>query len=99
MRSVTADVSSVALADPPTPSDQFVDLDGATFRECFDRQPFLIGHHLVDHPLFALPRLLELCRALPAENVEFNAGNIPICLDPALTPRNGLSAEETIRRI
>jgi len=65
----------------------------------FDRRPFLIRHRLVDHPLFALPRLMELSRALPADNVEYNAGNIPISLAPELTPRNGLSADETIRRI
>src|SRR5207247_1374578 len=69
------------------------------FRVFFNRQPFLIGHHLVDHPLFALPRLIELSRALPDKDVEYNAGEVPISIDPKVTPRTGLGIEETIRRI
>jgi hypothetical protein len=79
--------------------EQWLDIDSETFRDCFDDRPFLIGHYLADHPLFALPRLIELSRTLPAEHVEYNAGDLPISLDPHLTPRNGLSVEETIRRI
>lgn len=92
---VTGDPGAV----PGAVKNPLLTIDAREFRERFDRQPFLIGHRLTDHPLFALPRLLELCRMLPAENVEYNAGNIPICVAPELTPRNGLSAEETIRRI
>src|SRR5262249_24404140 len=54
---------------------------------------------LVDHPLFSLPRLLQLARALPEDRVEYNAGDLAVNTDPALTPRTGLSAEETVRRI
>ena len=74
-------------------------MDARVFRECFDRVPFLIGHRLVANPLFELPRLLRLAQTLPEANVEYNAGNIPVNLAPDSTPRNGLSAEETIRRI
>lgn len=77
----------------------YLDIDPAAFRENFDRRPFLIGHRLVHHPLFSLPRLIELARKLPAENVEYNAGNLPLSQDPATTPRTGLSIEETIHRI
>jgi len=76
-----------------------LEVEAHTFAECFDRRPFLIGHHLVGHPLFELPRLIRLSRTLPEAHVEYNAGDIPINLPPAQTPRNGLSAEETIRRI
>jgi hypothetical protein len=65
----------------------------------FGRAPFAVGHRLVGHPLFELPRLIELARRLPEAKVEYNAGNVPITLDPKRTPRNGLSAEETLRRI
>ena len=65
----------------------------------FGEAPFLVGHRLTRHPLFHLPRLVELARTLPAAQVEYNAGDVPVNLDPAATPRNGLSAEETIRRI
>ncbi len=70
-----------------------------TFRAAFNRRPFLVRHRLADEPLFALPRLIELARSLPAEFVEYNAGNLPLSIDSRLTPRNGLSVEETIRRI
>jgi len=69
------------------------------FRAQFARVPFLIGHNLAGHELFSLPRLVELAQRLPGSQVEYNAGEVPIGLDPTRTPRNGLSPEETIRRI
>src|SRR5262249_59171553 len=74
-------------------------IDPVRFRERFARLPFVVRHGLSDHPLFALPRLIELARALPADPVEYNAGDVPVSLDPARTPRTGLSIDETIRRI
>jgi hypothetical protein len=76
-----------------------LDLDLASVRRRFPHQPFTIRHHLVGHPLFALDRLVELARSLPPANVEYNAGDLPLTVDPAVTPQNGLSIEETIRRI
>ncbi len=76
-----------------------LDLERGLMREDFGEAPFLVRHRLAAHPLFELPRLVELARALPAAQVEYNAGDVPITLDPAATPRNGLSAEETVRRI
>jgi Cupin-like domain len=71
----------------------------ATFTAQFARTPFLLPHHLCGHELFSLGRLVELSKRLPAAQVEYNAGEVPVGLDPARTPRNGLSPEETIRRI
>ena len=76
-----------------------LELESSGFRDQFSRTPFLVRHHLADHPLFALSKLVELSRRLPASRVEYNAGNVPLTLDPANTPQTGLSAEETIRRI
>ena len=81
------------------PGERFLDIDRDAFRASFDRRPFLIGHELANHPLFEISRLLRLCRSLPESNVEYNAGNIPVSVAPERTPGNGLSAEETIRRI
>lgn len=81
------------------PVGPLLEFDPDRFRADFDRRPFLIRHRLADHPLFALPRLIELARALPEKQVEYNAGDVPVSLDPAQTPRTGLSVEETIRRI
>jgi hypothetical protein len=64
-----------------------------------DRRPFTVRHQLAAHPAFAIDRIIELARRLPADRVEYNAGDLPITQDPTLTPRNGLSVEETIRRI
>jgi hypothetical protein len=77
----------------------FLQIDPQRFQERFDRQPFLVRHRLDDHPLFSLPRLIELARALPEDQVEYNAGDVPVSLDPTRTPRTGLSIDETIRRI
>lgn len=76
-----------------------LDLSAKTFGAHFGVRPFLVRHWLATHELFSLARLVELSRILPASQVEYNAGEVPIGLDPARTPRNGLSPEETIRRI
>ena len=81
------------------PAAPLLQIDTDAFRGSFDRRPFLIGHDLTNHPLFESSRLMRLCRSLPETSVEYNAGNIPISVDPKRTPGNGLSAEETIRRI
>lgn len=74
-------------------------LEHEELKASLGKAPFLVGHGLAAHPLFALPRLVELAQRLPAAQVEYNAGDLPVSQDPARTPRNGLSAEETIRRI
>ena len=78
---------------------KYLELDNAAFHSQFGRTPFLVGHRLAGHELFSLPRLVELSRRLPADRVEYNPGDVPVNLDPAKTPRSGLSVEETIRRI
>jgi hypothetical protein len=74
-------------------------LEPGEFARKFSRAPFLIGHNLASHPLFDAARLLELAKRLPESNIEYNAGKLPVSISNALTPRNGLSVEETIRRI
>lgn len=80
-------------------TDHLLDLDAAEFAAKIDREPFFIVHRLCEHPLFELPRLVELLRSLPEGSIEYNAGDFPMSIDLKLTPRNGLSPEETIRRI
>lgn len=79
--------------------NRYLQISESVFRENFDHAPFLIEHNLVTHPLFQLSKLIELSQRLPDRFVEYNAGNVPISLDPSKTPRTGLSIEETIRRI
>lgn len=99
MRLVAVEKPTAAPAAAADGKHALLEIDPAAFREHFDRRPFLIGHRLVGHPLFELPRLLQLAKSLPETCVEYNAGNLPISVDPSQTPRTGLSAEETIRRI
>lgn len=76
-----------------------LELDPQAFRTQFPQRPFIVKHRLADHPLFAVPRLLELARALPASCVEYNEGRISADMGGRVSPQTGLSAEETIRRI
>ena len=76
-----------------------LDLPLESFEKQFPKEPFLIKHHLTNHPLFAIDRLLALSKALPESCVEYNKGDIPVNMDYKASPRTGLSAEETIRRI
>ncbi len=57
-----------------------VTADAATFREHFDRKPFCLEHGWSGHPLFHLPRLLELAEALQRDPhcVAFDAGDIRV---------------------
>ncbi len=97
---MTTAVLEPLLRIAPEPNhDSLLDVDPVEFARCFDRRPFLIGHHLCDHPLFDLERLLQLAKDLPESHIEYNAGTLPVNQDQAKTPRNGLSPEETIQRI
>jgi hypothetical protein len=82
------------MAAPP-----WLELDPAAMRARFGRRAFAVRHRLAGHPLFTLERLVGLARRLPAAKLEYNAGDVPITLDPKRAPLNGLSPEETIRRI
>jgi len=79
--------------------NQWLSYNESEFLQKFTREPFVIDHQLCDHPLFAMDRLLELVKRLPEKNIEYNAGKIPVSVSHDQTPRNGLSAEETVRRI
>jgi cupin-like protein len=68
-------------------------------RAQFNKRPFHVKHRLTDHPLFELPRLMELARALPPDCIEYNSGELQTNQDPKLTPMNGLSITDTIARI
>jgi hypothetical protein len=85
--------------DKSIPRTKWLEIDGDEFARDFEQCGFVIGHHLSGHPLFELPRLVELSKTLPAASVEYNAGDVPVSLDPGKTPYTGLSVEETIRRI
>lgn len=65
----------------------------------FNRRAFEVHHRLAGHKLFSLERLVELASSVPAGQIEYNAGDLPVGQDPARTPGNGLSVAETVRNI
>ncbi|USI75681.1 cupin-like domain-containing protein [Sphingopyxis sp. USTB-05] len=65
----------------------------------YPQQAGLLHHHLPDHPLLSLEALATLGENLPASEVEYNPGNVPIGIRPEDVPSNGLSIGETIRTI
>lgn len=98
-------MTSLVLDSPLHTTDHYeenrnlLEFDPIEFAEKFDRHPFLIKHRLCEHPLFDLDRLLKLAQTLPESHIEYNAGTLPVNQDQKLTPRTGLSVDETIRRI
>ncbi len=78
---------------------KLLEIEKTQFYNFFPKKPFKIKHHLLNHSLFSIERLLELSRSLPPANVEYNEGNISINMDYKASPRTTLSVEETIRRI
>ena len=90
--------SAPAPHDGRLPAPSWLSLDPRA-RQQFDKSPFTIGHRLAEQPLLTLPALIELARRLPADSVEYNAGDLPLNQDPALTPRTGLSIQDTLRDI
>jgi len=80
-------------------SSKFLIREAEIFRQRFNRSPFMIEHRLQDHPLLRLPSLVELSRRLKPESVKYNEGNLAVGDNLEKAPVNGLSIEETIRRI
>ena len=79
--------------------NKLLQIDATEFSSNFNRRPFFIGHDLVDHPLFSLPRLIELSRILPEEHVIYHSGEIRPNTKLYGGAQTGLSSEETIRQI
>lgn len=69
------------------------------FAAAYPERPTLIDHGLVDHPLLQLDALAALATRIRPVDAEYNRADLPVGVDPADTPSNGLSIEETIRSI
>jgi hypothetical protein len=61
--------------------------------------PFAVKHNLADNPLFEIPRLLELQKALPQDRTLYYPGDVEVNTDRKTIPATGLTPEETIRQI
>jgi quercetin dioxygenase-like cupin family protein len=71
----------------------------AEFDSAYPEVPLKLGHDMTGHPLFTLEALAGLATRLDPQHVEYNAGNLPVGIDPDDVPGNGLSIAETIRSI
>ncbi len=99
-QTLTAESLSSRADDAPRPrTGRLLELNAETLRRNFNRRGFLLGHRLAGHPLFELPRLLELARRLPTEDVRYNSGRVSVETGLYRGAHNGLSIEETIRQI
>jgi hypothetical protein len=71
----------------------------SAFAENYPETPHKLLHGLRDHPLLTLGALAQLGERLPESSVEYNKGDLPVGIDPALVPANGLSIGDTIRMV
>jgi Cupin-like domain len=77
-------------------------LDKAEFRTSFNQRLFEVQHRLAGHPLFALPRLIELARDTAEQrpdHLHYDAGDIGIDTRWENAPKSAYPVEDTIRRI
>jgi hypothetical protein len=68
-------------------------------RERFNRTSFVLSHDLADHPLLTLPRLLELAKTMPDEDLFYDAGDVQIDQRWDQIPPCNLSVEQLLERI
>jgi hypothetical protein len=73
--------------------------DLARFAACYPDRPDKLSHKLAGHPLLTLEALVELGRRMDPADVEYNAGDLPLGVDPDEVSHTGLSVEDTIRGI
>jgi hypothetical protein len=71
----------------------------SSFPDFYPEEVGLLRYNLCGHPLLTLEALVALAQRIPGEHVEYYRGDVPIGIDGADTPSNGLSIADTIRRI
>lgn len=76
-----------------------VSVDPATAREKFLKQAFTLKHGLKDHPLFQLPRIVELAKSSPRDRIEYNSGKVAVGVKPEDVQKIDRPADEVIRSI
>lgn len=77
----------------------FDDAALAELGAAYPERPALIDHGLRDHPLLTFQALTELALSMRPVDVEYNRADLPVGIDPADVPDNGLGIVETIRDI
>src|SRR5262249_18522902 len=93
---------SSALAASTTIPVRLFDARQHEFAQQFNQRSFEFTHHLAGHPLFEIPRLIELSKRLsskPGGQLYYDAGDVRINQRWDESPTTDLSVDETIRRI
>lgn len=70
-----------------------------TLASTYPEAPVRLEHRLGDHPLLRDNALADLAQAMRPVDVEYNRADLPVGIDPADVPDNGLSIAETIANI
>jgi len=94
-------MSSATAASTTIPVRLF-DARQHEFAQQFNQRSFEFTHHLAGHPLFEIPRLIELSKRLsskPGGQLYYDAGDVRINQRWDESPTTDLSVDETIRRI
>ena len=65
----------------------------------YPETPHKLTHLLDDHPLLTIEALAQLGEKLPSASVEYNKADLPVGIDPALVPANGMTIGDTIRHV
>jgi hypothetical protein len=76
-----------------------ITLDAEIAKAKFLKDAFTLKHHLVGHPLFTLPRLVELAKSMPRDRIEYNSGKVAVGVKPEDVPRIDKSPEDVIKSI
>ncbi len=76
-----------------------VSIHSGIAREKFLKRAFTLKHGLSDHPLFTLPRLVELAKSMPRDRIEYNSGKVAVGVKPEDVPKIDMPAEDVISTI
>lgn len=80
-------------------AESIVTISTATAQTKFLKEAFTLQHGLAGHPLFSLPRLIELAQSMPRDRIEYNSGKVAVGVKPEDVPRIDKAPEEVIRSI
>ena len=77
----------------------FEDFAAAEFERLYPERSGTFTHSLASDPRLELNALADLAESLAPSSVEYNAGDLPIGIDPAQVPRSRISIGDAIRSI
>jgi len=85
-----------------TSSHSHIEALAAEFQERFNQKSFELTHHLANHPLFKLERLMQLTKSIREthpKDAYYDAGDIGISTRWDQAPKGVFSIDEAIERI